>query len=114
MQVPLAHVPHAPQLLLQHTPSVQKPLAHCALPVQLLPLPCGAMHAPSTHTSPLMQSVSCAHWPRHASLPQTRGVHACVMLGQVPLPSHEASLVATPPVHEATRQLAGALAYTHA
>ena len=54
-QVPLAPLPfftalHAWQravhVVLQHTPSTQKPLAHCAETEQAVPLACAATHTP--------------------------------------------------------------------
>jgi hypothetical protein len=76
-----------PQAASQHTPSTQKPEAHCVAAVHAAPLPCGGTQAPPTHTLPETQCELAVQGFLHAPEAQAYGAHAVPMpFTQAPVP----------------------------
>jgi len=80
------HVP--PQLVRQHTPWAQKPVAHSEPSLQVAPGDLSP-HEPPTHTAGATQSPSAVHVALHAAAPHLYGAHdAEPGVTHVPAPSH--------------------------
>ena len=95
-----------PQALLQHTPSAQLPFTHWLFPPQATPSAFFGTHAPALHQSPATQSPSTVQLVLHAVGPQTYGLQTVVPeAGHVPVPLHEAGLMAVPAEQVPPRQL---------
>jgi hypothetical protein len=91
------HASHWPlQLVLQQTPSVQKPLAHWLPSVQVAPLVTLGTQVPLEHQSPLTHWASLVQDGRQAVGPQAYGAQAWVWAaGQEP-PVQAAAAVEVP------------------
>ena len=67
-----SHASHCPpQAVLQHTPSMQLPVAHSALVVQPMPAGMRVTHVPAWQRRPVEQSPSVEHRVRQAVGPHT-------------------------------------------
>jgi hypothetical protein len=97
-----------PQARSQQTPSTQVPDAHCPSPPQASPARCFATQMPAEHHwgGEPGQSASVVQAPAQVVPPHAYGAQVCCCgFGQLPAPSQEAAIVATPPAHEPARQV---------
>jgi hypothetical protein len=77
VQVPVAHVPHAPHAVSQHTPPTQLPVPHWSTAVHVAPLALFGVHTPPLQNSVAMQPLSEAQLVGHVACAplHTSGLH---------------------------------------